>query len=167
VVRLSQNATLPTKGSEKSAGFDLYSAYSTKINNHDGGLVLTDIAIKMPDGVYARIAPRSGLTALYGINVGAGVVDPDYRGNIMVFLFNHGNNDFYINQGDRIAQIIFEKYLDNAELVECKKLEKSKRGGKGFGSTGLKKTDKTLDSIISSTPNEAPLDLSMFGLNNF
>jgi dUTP diphosphatase len=62
VVRLSQNATLPTKGSEKSAGFDLYSAYSTKINNHDGGLVLTDIAIKMPVGVYARIAPRSGLT---------------------------------------------------------------------------------------------------------
>jgi dUTP pyrophosphatase len=166
VVRLSQNATIPTKGSEKSAGFDLYSAYSTKINAQKGGLVLTDIAIKMPDGIYARIASRSGLTSLFNINVGAGVVDPDYRGNIMVYLFNHGCIDFIINQGDRIAQIIFEKFLDNAELVECKKLETSKRSGKGFGSPGLNKNEKSLETTITAKLNE-PFDFSMFDLDKF
>ena len=88
---LSENATLPKKGSPLSAGFDLSSAQDTVIQAGARGLVKTDISVACPPGTYARIAPRSGLAVKKGIDVGAGVVDADYRGPVGVVLFNFGD----------------------------------------------------------------------------
>ncbi|KER19625.1 hypothetical protein T265_11652 [Opisthorchis viverrini] len=93
-VKLSEHATTPTRGSPLAAGYDLYAAHDTVLPAKDRGLVKTDIQIALPDGCYGRVAPRSGLALKHGIDVGAGVVDQDYRGNVGVVLFNFGNEDF-------------------------------------------------------------------------
>lgn len=132
---LSKSAKKPIKGSKGSAGYDLCAAESLTIKSGYRKLISTGIALKIPDGYYGRIAPRSGLAVSHGINVGAGVIDNDYRGEIKVLLFNHGESDFTINEGDRIAQIILEPYLV-AELLESE-LDDTVRGAGGFGSTGI------------------------------
>src|SRR5437588_3761461 len=97
--------------------------------------VSTGIAIATPPGTYARIAPRSGLAAKYSIDIGAGVIDQDYRGEIKVILINHSKYPYQVRPGDRIAQLILEKILlAKAERTEV--LDKTTRGNKGFGSTG-------------------------------
>ena len=98
-------------------------------------LVSTGLAFAIPTGNYGRIAPRSGLAVKNSINVGAGVIDSDYRGEVRVLLFNHGDVDFVISEGDRIAQLIIEKYTPT-ELVEVETLGETQRGEGGFGSTG-------------------------------
>lgn len=98
-------------------------------------VVKTDIQIELPEGCYGRIAPRSGLAAKNFIDVGAGVVDEDYRGNLGVVLFNHSDVEFAIAKGDRIAQLICEKIF-YPQLEEVKTLSETERGAGGFGSTG-------------------------------
>jgi len=97
VAKLGDNATIPTQGSDLAAGYDLYSAYDYQIKPKNKCLIKTDIQICPPRGTYGRIAPRSSL-ALHHLDVGAGVIDEDYRGNICVILFNHSNQDFYIKK---------------------------------------------------------------------
>ena len=99
------------------------------------GLVATDISIKFPDGMYARIAPRSGLALKKGIAVGAGVIDQDYTGSVGVILFNHGKEDFVIAPKDRIAQLILEANF-SLPVKEVFEIKDSTRGNEGFGSTG-------------------------------
>ena len=95
----------------------------------------TDIAIECPLGTYGRIAPRSGLAVKHSIDVGAGVIDSDYRGDVKVLLFNLGNSPFKIQKGDRIAQLIIERILiPDIEIVDV--LCASQRGQNGFGSSG-------------------------------
>ena len=102
------------------------------------GLVKTGILIEMPAGVYARIAPRSGLAVKNRIAVGGGVIDPDYDGEIKVILFNHGDEDFIVNPGDRIAQIVLERVmLIDTSIVFRKAKRGTDRGSAGFGSTGI------------------------------
>ena len=137
VKRLSNFAYIPTKGSVNSAGFDLYSPYDLMIPSNGKDLVFTDLSIEFPYGYYGRIAPRSGLASKSFIDIGAGVIDPDYTGNIGVLLFNFGNDDFYIKRGDRIGQLIFEKYGANITLVEVVDIHPTERGDDGFGSTGV------------------------------
>lgn len=98
--------------------------------------VKTDIVICVPEGTYGRIAPRSGLAVKNHISIGGGVVDRDYRGNLIVVIFNHSEkNEFKINAGDRIAQLICEKFLSpRIEVVDF--LNDTERGTQGFGSTG-------------------------------
>ncbi|CAH8607900.1 unnamed protein product [Heterobilharzia americana] len=95
--KLSDQATPPTRGSAFAAGYDLYSAQDTTIPVGGRGLVKTDIQIELPDGCYGRVAPRSGLALKNGIDVGAGVIDQDYRGNLGVVLFNFGEQDFEVS----------------------------------------------------------------------
>jgi len=133
--KLTLNAYQPTKGSAYSAGYDLYSAYDYKIKAKERCLCLTDLAFELPQGSYGRIAPRSGLAVKHFIDVGAGVIDQDYRGNVGVLLFNFSKNDFFIKKGDRIAQLICEKIF-MPELVEMAELAVTARGSTGFGSTG-------------------------------
>ena len=104
IKRLSEYAIIPTRGSDYAAGLDLSSAIDITIAPGERALVKTDLAIACPSGTYARIAPRSGLAYKYGIDVGAGVIDADYRGPLGVILFNFGNKEFTIQRGDRIAQ---------------------------------------------------------------
>lgn len=143
IQRLSPHATLPTRGSPYAAGLDLHSACSLVIPPNGGRAVVpTDLSIACPPGTYARIAPRSGLAVKKGIDVGAGVVDADYRGPVGVVLFNFGTEEFVIETGDRIAQLILEQIVQ-AEIVECASLEETERGEGGFGSTGVNKKIKT------------------------
>ncbi|XP_047218695.1 deoxyuridine 5'-triphosphate nucleotidohydrolase, mitochondrial [Girardinichthys multiradiatus] len=133
--KLSEHATTPTRGSAKAAGFDLYSAYDYSIGPLDKAIVKTDIQIAIPHGCYGRVAPRSGLAAKHFIDVGAGVVDEDYRGNLGVVLFNFGKETFEVKKGDRVAQLVCEK-ICYPDLVEEETLDETDRGAGGFGSTG-------------------------------
>jgi dUTP pyrophosphatase len=136
VKKLTELATLPIRGSEHAAGFDLASAYDVVIPAHGKGLVKTDLAIAIPEFTYARIAPRSGLAVKKFIDTGAGVVDYDYRGNVGVVLFNHGDEDFEVKKGDRVAQLILER-ISMAGCEEVDELSATERGIGGFGSTGV------------------------------
>ncbi|KAI9361651.1 mitochondrial deoxyuridine 5'-triphosphate nucleotidohydrolase, partial [Zopfochytrium polystomum] len=133
---LSDRARLPTRGSAGAAGYDLYSAVTTTIPPHSRSVVATDISVAIPAGTYGRVAPRSGLAVKHFIDVGAGVVDSDYRGPLGVVLFNFGGVPFDVQQGDRIAQLILEKYLV-ADAVVVDELDDTERGDGGFGSTGV------------------------------
>ncbi|XP_068131529.1 deoxyuridine 5'-triphosphate nucleotidohydrolase, mitochondrial isoform X2 [Hyperolius riggenbachi] len=133
--KLSEHASTPTRGSPLAAGYDLYSAYDYLIGPQDKAIVKTDIQICVPRGCYGRVAPRSGLAAKHFIDVGAGVIDEDYRGNVGVVLFNFGKEAFQVKKGDRIAQLICEQIL-YPDLEELKALDDTERGAGGFGSTG-------------------------------
>ncbi|CAA7393670.1 unnamed protein product [Spirodela intermedia] len=135
VKRLSENAVLPSRGSPYSAGYDLSSAVDMKVPGRGKALVPTDLSISIPQGTYARIAPRSGLAWKHSIDVGAGVVDADYRGPVGVILFNHSDVHFEVKAGDRIAQLIIERIM-TPEVVEVENLDSTVRGAGGFGSTG-------------------------------
>lgn len=136
VKKLSEHAVIPTRGSAGAAGYDLSSAYDYTVPARGKELVKTDLSIAIPEGTYARIAPRSGLAWKNFIDTGAGVVDYDYRGNVGVILFNHSDSDFVVRKGDRVAQLILERIL-TPEVVEVEDLEATDRGAGGFGSTGV------------------------------
>lgn len=95
----------------------------------------TGVAVVLPVGTYGRVAPRSGLAVKHGINVGAGVVDPDYTGEVKVLLFNHGVDAFEVKRGDRIAQLILER-CETPDVEEVGVIAETARGAGGFGSTG-------------------------------
>ncbi|CAL1603513.1 unnamed protein product [Knipowitschia caucasica] len=133
--KLSEHATTPTRGSAKAAGYDLYSAYDYLVGPMDKAIVKTDIQIAVPPGHYGRVAPRSGLAAKHFIDVGAGVVDEDYRGNVGVVLFNFNKEPFEVKKGDRVAQLVCER-ICYPDLQELETLDETERGAGGFGSTG-------------------------------
>jgi dUTP pyrophosphatase len=133
--RLTPTSRLPVRSSKNSAGYDLYSDQEVTVRPGHRKLIKTGICLEIPDGHYGRIAPRSSLARDFGINVGAGVIDPDYRGEVMILLFNHGEKDLEIHVGDRIAQIIFEK-ISTPVIIETEKISETSRGTGGFGSTG-------------------------------
>ena len=136
VKKLCYDAIVPTRGSDHSVGYDLYSSEDAMVPNQAGrAIVGTGITVVLPPGVYGRVAPRSGLAAKHCINVGAGVIDPDYTGEIKVILFNHGLKDFEIKKGDRIAQLILER-CETPPIEEISIVEDTERGSGGFGSTG-------------------------------
>ncbi|MCV6575237.1 MAG: dUTP diphosphatase, partial [Cohaesibacter sp.] len=136
VKRTSVNATLPVRGTKGAAGYDLAAAQAIVVLAHDKCLVKTGLQIALPPGIYGRIAPRSGLALKKAIDVGAGVVDTDYRDELGVLLFNFSDSDFTVNLGDRIAQLIVEK-IKTPLVKELDDLGETDRGGKGFGSTGM------------------------------
>lgn len=133
--KLTENAFAPERGSPNAVGLDLRALHTDTVLKSNSLLVKTGIALKIPSNCYVRIAPRSGLALNNMIGVGAGVVDPDYTGEICVLLFNHScEKDFVINRGDKIAQIICEM-ARFPELYEFEKTEITERGEGGFGST--------------------------------
>eukprot|EP00208_Stichococcus_sp_RCC1054_P008874 CAMPEP_0206150032 /NCGR_PEP_ID=MMETSP1473-20131121/38089_1 /ASSEMBLY_ACC=CAM_ASM_001109 /TAXON_ID=1461547 /ORGANISM="Stichococcus sp, Strain RCC1054" /LENGTH=184 /DNA_ID=CAMNT_0053547521 /DNA_START=93 /DNA_END=647 /DNA_ORIENTATION=- len=136
VKRLSDKATLPVRGSAGAAGYDLASAKDMEIPARGRAVVPTDLSIAIPEGTYARVAPRSGLAVKNFIDTGAGVIDEDYRGPVGVVLFNHSDVAYQVKQGDRIAQLILER-ITTPPVVETDDLDMTVRGSGGFGSTGV------------------------------
>ncbi|KAK3149761.1 hypothetical protein QOZ80_3AG0222340 [Eleusine coracana subsp. coracana] len=136
VKKLSDKAILPSRGSALAAGYDLSSAAEMMVPARGKALVPTDLSIAIPEGTYARIAPRSGLALKHSIDVGAGVIDADYRGPVGVILFNHSDVDLAVKPGDRIAQMIIE-VIATPEVAEVEDLDATVRGEGGFGSTGV------------------------------
>ena len=107
--RMNVNGKLPSRGIEGAAGYDLAAAQAAVVPAHGKCLVKTGLAMAMPPSCYGRIAPRSGLALKKFIDVGAGVIHSDYRGEIGVILCNFGNEGFIVHMGDKIAQLLFEK----------------------------------------------------------
>ena len=140
IKKLSDKAIAPKRSSDGAAGYDLCASEDAIVESKKRCLIKTDLVIKVPNGTYGRIAPRSGLALKHGIDVGAGVIDEDYRGNVGIILFNHGDLDYQVKQGERIAQLILEKI----EIVQVREVPenfvKTLRGEAGYGSTD--KNDK-------------------------
>ena len=97
---LTDAAVLPRKNTINSAGYDLSRAVDAVVSANDKAIVPTDITVATPEGTYGRITPRTGLAAKHHLAVRAGVIDADYRGNVRVVMFNHGNLDFHVSKGD-------------------------------------------------------------------
>lgn len=136
-----ESARVPTRGSPGAVGYDLYANDNVRIPPRGRQVVGTGIRMMIPSGMYGRIAPRSGLAVHRGIGVGAGVIDPDYRGEIKVLLFNHSDIEVDLLAGSRIAQIVFERVeLPRIEPVTEEVFDSieniTHRGTGGFGSTG-------------------------------
>lgn len=136
--KLENSVQTPKRGTEYSAGYDLCANESLLLLAGERKLIKTGISLEIPSGYYGRIAPRSGIALKYGIDVLAGVIDSDYRGEIGVILYNTDKNyPFSIHEGDRIAQLIIEKHY-SIEWNETESLKNSDRGSGGFGHTGNK-----------------------------
>jgi len=133
--RLHDDARLPTRGSAGAAGLDLYAVERIVLEPGGRAAVRTGLAVAIPRGFYGRVAPRSGLAVRHGIDVLAGVIDSDYRGEILCALVNHGDAPFEIEPGARIAQFIIEA-IATPEPAWADDLEETQRGAGGFGSTG-------------------------------
>lgn len=134
-MRLHAAAKLPTRGSMHSAGLDLYAVEGMNIPAHARASVHTGLAVSIPQGFYGRVAPRSGLAVKHGLDVLAGVIDSDYRGEIICALINHGDEAIRIDAGMRVAQLIIEA-IATPEPVWSEDLSETERGRGGFGSTG-------------------------------
>lgn len=148
VVRLPHGADLPLPSyqSADASGLDLIAAVPADapltIAPGDRAQVPTGIAVALPRGTEGQVRPRSGLAARHGVTVlnTPGTVDADYRGELQVILVNLGREPFTVARGDRIAQLVVMPVL-HAQLSERKKLDKTRRGTKGFGSTGRRTID--------------------------
>ncbi|GAB5488952.1 MAG: dUTP diphosphatase [Parasphingorhabdus sp.] len=140
VKRLDHAGDLPMPGYETagSAGMDIRAAETTIIQPGKRGLVGTGFAFAIPAGYEVQVRPRSGLALKKGISVlnTPGTIDSDYRGEIKVILANLGEEDFNVERGDRIAQIVVAP-VQRGNLVEVSELDDTDRGAGGFGSTGV------------------------------
>jgi len=147
---LFEDVKLPTRGSDYAAGIDLTAHSFSRIWEGEivplvddsiiippqgRCLVKTGLAIVVPEGYYGRVAPRSGLALMNGIDIGAGVIDADFRGEVGIVLFNLGSEPFEVKKGERVAQLICERIVIPT-IKEITKLPETERGKKGFGSTG-------------------------------
>ena len=147
VKKLNEKGQISFRGSDLAAGVDLHASEEVCIPPLTRRAVGTGIAIAIPENTYARIAPRSGLAAKHSLDVGAGVVDADYRGELKVLLINHASTPFTVKEGDRIAQLILEK-VELSDPMEIDSLEETSRGTAGFGSTGIEITNSARISAL-------------------
>jgi dUTP pyrophosphatase len=141
IKKLSPEAHLPTYGSDFSAGADLYAAMKEAVEILPGETVLipTGLALAIPEGYGGFIYARSGLASKKGLAPAnkVGVVDADYRGEVMVALHNHSSETRLVAPGERIAQLVIAPFL-KADFQEVSELDETLRGTGGFGSTGVK-----------------------------
>ena len=137
IKKLSNEAVIPAYQTELAAGFDLHSIEDYVLKRKEKKLIKTGLAFEIEPGFEVQIRPRSGLAYKHGITVlnTPGTIDADYRGEIMVLLINLGEEDFEIKKGERIAQAVIAPVVQ-AEIIEVEELSVTKRGEKGFGSTG-------------------------------
>lgn len=141
--KLSVRATTPTRASSSAAGYDLCSAYDYDIAAGERQLVLTDLSLELPRGCYGRVASRSGLALKHRVDVAAGIIDRDYRGNVGIVLVNNrrptdnGSSSFRVTAGDRVAQLLLERIIDDVTFVAVERLDETTRADSGFGSTGV------------------------------
>ncbi len=133
--RLHPEAKLPSRGSARAAGLDLCAVERVTLAPGGRAAVRTGLAVAIPEGFYGRVAPRSGLAVRHGIDVLAGVIDSDYRGEILCALVNHGAEAFEIEPGARVAQLVVEA-IATPDPAWADDLEETARGAGGFGSTG-------------------------------
>jgi len=139
IKRLEKEVKMPKYEHEDDAGLDIFANEETTIKPGEIKLIGTGIQMELPQGIEAQIRPKSGLALNHGITIvnTPGTIDAGYRGEIKVILINFGKKEYKVEKGQKIAQIVFNK-IEKPEIIEVSKLNESKRGAKGFGSTGLK-----------------------------
>ena len=139
VKKLNENATLPTRGSEYAAGYDLYACTNEDIciKPHETAKIGTGLSIAVPNGYFGAIFARSGLATKSGLRPAncVGVADADYRGEYIVALHNDSLEERIVKNGERIAQLVILPFLA-VDFCEVENLDETKRGDGGFGSTG-------------------------------
>jgi len=135
VRRRTRTAKIPLRATAGSAGYDLFADEATVVPARARQLIKTGLLLNIGAGRYGRIAPRSGLAFKQGIDVLAGVIDADYRGEVGVILVNHSDTPFGVSVGDRIAQLVLER-IDTPPVHEVDDVGTSSRGQRGLGSTG-------------------------------
>lgn len=131
--------SIPVQATAGSAGYDLCASQQVLLKTHCYAKVPTGLRLAMPAEIEGQVRPRSGLAAKHGITVlnAPGTIDSDYRGEVCVILINHGHEDFLIEPGMRIAQLVFAK-VTTVDFVKSDSLDESGRGEGGFGSTGTR-----------------------------
>jgi len=145
---LSSSATLPTTSYSSAAGIDLYSSKRVVLEAKGFALIPTGISISLPSGTYGQIFSRSGLTVKKRLFTGAGVIDPDYRGEVQVAMFNFSEEEVILEEGERVAQLVLLHYT-SPKIVKIEREDQlamdennennennEVRGEKGFGSSG-------------------------------
>ena len=135
---LHEDAIIPSRVSDESAGLDFYTIESVTIPPGHRALLKTGIAMSMPAGYVGLIWPRSKLAAKMGIDVLAGVVDSDYRGEIMISLLNTGLDTVEIKTGDKVAQMIIQRHYSHIQINIVDDLDKTMRGQSGVNSTEMR-----------------------------
>ena len=140
IVNMGQQP-LPAYATAQSAGMDLRANIDSPITLRpmERRLIPTGLGIALPEGCEAQVRPRSGLSLKHGITVlnTPGTIDADYRGEVKVLLVNFSNDDFVINTGERIAQMVIARY-EKADLEQVAELDDTERGDGGYGHTGVK-----------------------------
>lgn len=140
--KLNENAVVPKRGSDYAAGYDLYACTGVKggvkIWGGETHKINTGISMAIPDGYFGAIFARSGLATKNGLRPAncVGVIDSDYRGEIIVALHNDSDSEYTVRDGERIAQLVIMPYLA-VDFVESDTLDETDRGSSGFGSTGI------------------------------
>ncbi len=133
--QLDPSAVLPRRGSALAAGLDICSIEDVELQPKQRATVRTGLAVAIPPGFYGRVAPRSGLAAKNGLDVLAGVIDSDYRGEICCVLYNTGDESITLPAGSKICQLVVEQII-TPEAAWAVDLDETVRGAGGFGSTG-------------------------------
>lgn len=133
--QLDPRAVLPLRGSSFAAGLDICSIEDLKIEARQRTIARTGLAVAIPHGFYGRVAPRSGLAAKHGLDVLAGVIDSDYRGELCCLLYNTSDSRIELPAGSKVCQLILEKII-TPEATWVNDLDETARGAGGFGSTG-------------------------------
>jgi len=134
VKRISEEAIVPVRATRGAAGYDLFSPVEMEIKPGQSELVPLHLRMEVPFGYCGQIAARSSIAKL-GVIVEAGTIDSDYRGPVLVMLYNHSQNSFFIKRGDRIAQMVVQA-ICTLDMQEVDSIDETARGEGGFGSTG-------------------------------
>lgn len=137
IKKLNSTAVLPSYAHDHDAGMDVYADEDCIIKVGERRLISTGIAMAIPSGYAGLIWDKSGIASKHGLKTMAGVIDASYRGEIKILLNNLSNQDYFIEKGTKIAQMLIQK-VEQKEIVEVFELEDTARGEAGFGSTGMK-----------------------------
>lgn len=137
--KLHKDAIIPKQAHEGDVGLDLHTIDVGVLQPNSRAILRTGIAVKPPKGYELQIRPRSGLAYKHGITVlnSPATIEPTYRGDVGIILFNTGTEPFEISKGDRIAQGVFKQYEENVDIDIVDELDETKRGSGGFGSSGV------------------------------
>jgi len=155
VKKLSAEARVPTKGSAKVTGHDLYTNEGTDVPARGQAIIGTGIAIGLPHNTYGRIVPRSSLAGKHRLMTNAGCIDSGCRGEVKVVLDNLGDQPYRVEKGNRIAQLMIEE-IDKRELQEVPQLDYTKRGDQGFVSSNA-----TMDPEVKGQSAQTRMDINV------
>ena len=137
VKKLAPDAILPTRGSVDSAGLDLYALGAARISSGARGIISTGISVALPSGTFGALSIRSGHARKHGLTIvnSPGIIDADYRGEIMAIVLNTSQKPYVIEHGERFCQLVIQEYV-HTDVVEVDELDETVRDTGGFGSTG-------------------------------